>query len=63
MEIVEIIQTLGFPIACVVGLGFYVRELTNEHKNEVKELSKAIDNNTLIITKLYERFVEKEDME
>lgn len=63
MEIVEIIQTLGFPIACVVGLGFYVRELTNEHKNEVKELSKAIDNNTLIITKLYERFVEKEDIE
>lgn len=62
MEIVEIIQTLGFPIACVVGLGFYVRELTNEHKNEVKELSKAIDNNTLIITKLYERFVEKEDV-
>lgn len=53
MEIVEIIQTLGF----------YVRELTNEHKNEVKELSKAIDNNTLIITKLYERFVEKEDIE
>ena len=63
MEIVEIIQTLGFPIACVVGLGFYVRELTNDHKNEVKELSKAIDNNTLIITKLYERFVEKEDKE
>lgn len=56
MEIVEIIQTLGFPIACVVALGYYVRELTNEHKNEVQELSKAIENNTLIITKLYERF-------
>ena len=61
MDVVEIIQTLGFPIACVIGLGYYVKELTNEHKNEVKELSKAIDNNTLIITKLYERFTMEEE--
>lgn len=60
MDIVDLIQNLGFPMACVVGLSFYVRELTNEHKVEVQELSKAIDNNTLIITKLYERFIEKE---
>ena len=61
MEVVDIIQTLGFPIACVIGLGLYVKELTNEHKNEVRELSKAIDNNTLIITKLYERFTMEEE--
>lgn len=61
MEVVNLIQNLGFPIACVVGLGLYVRELTNQHKQEIKELSTAIENNTLIITKLYERFVDQED--
>lgn len=63
MEIVDIIQNLGFPIACVVGLGLYVRELTNQHKEEVKELSTAIENNTLIITKMYEHFKRTEDVE
>ena len=61
MEIVDLIQNLGFPIACVVGLGLYVRELTTQHRQEIKELSTAIENNTLIITKLYERFVDQED--
>lgn len=27
----------------------------NEHKTEVNELRKTIDNNTLIVSKLYER--------
>lgn len=63
MEIVDIIQNLGFPIACVVGLGLYVRELTKQHKEEVKELSTAIENNTLIITKMYEHFKRTEDVE
>lgn len=61
MDITEIISNLGFPIACVIGLGYYVRELTNQHREEVKELSKAIDNNTLIITKMYEHFKKTEE--
>lgn len=61
MDITEIISNLGFPIACVIGLGYYVRELTNQHREEVKELSKAIDNNTLIITKMYEHFKRTEE--
>lgn len=61
MEIVDLIQNLGFPIACVVCLGLYVRELTNQHREEIKELSTAIENNTLIITKLYERFSDQEE--
>lgn len=61
MDIVDLISNLGFPIACVIGLGYYVRELTNQHREEVKELSKAIDNNTLIITKMYEHFKKTEE--
>ena len=61
MDIVDLISNLGFPITCVIGLGYYVRELTNQHREEVKELSKAIDNNTLIITKMYEHFKRTEE--
>lgn len=38
-EIVTMINTIGFPIACVVALAYYVREITKEHKEEVKNLS------------------------
>ena len=38
-EITTIISTLGFPIACVIALAYYVREITKEHKEEVKNLS------------------------
>ena len=61
MDIVDLISNLGFPFTCVIGLGYYVRELTNQHREEVKELSKAIDNNTLIITKMYEHFKRTEE--
>lgn len=40
-EITTMISTLGFPIACVIALAYYVREITKEHKEEVKNLSDA----------------------
>lgn len=58
MDIVELISNVGFPIACVIAMGYYVKDLTREHKEEVEQLRGAIENNTLIITKLYERLVQ-----
>jgi hypothetical protein len=55
MEIVDIISNVGFPIACVIGLAYYVREINNQHKTEVDDLRTAIENNTLVITKLIDR--------
>ena len=46
--ITSIISSVGFPIAACVGLFWYMTK-----QNE--ELKKAIDNNTLILTKLCER--------
>ena len=53
----DLIQNCGFPIACVLGLGYYVKYLTDTHKKEIETLRQALDNNTQIITKLYERFI------
>lgn len=33
-EVVQIIQTLGFPIACVVALGVFLYKIINRDKDE-----------------------------
>ena len=51
----QIISTVGFPIAACIGLFWYMSKQTENHKEETDKLKQAIDNNTIIITKLYER--------
>ena len=63
---VQMISTYGVSIAAMIALAVYIvkkdkenqaviNEIMNEHKTEVNELRKTIDNNTLIVSKLYER--------
>lgn len=58
--IVQIISNLGFPIAMCGALFWYINKQTELHKDEMHELKQSIDNNTLIITKLYERLADHE---
>lgn len=63
---IQIISTYGVSIAAMIALAVYIvkkdkenqaviKEIMNEHKSEVNDLRKTIENNTLIVTKLYER--------
>ena len=63
---IQIISTYGVSIAAMIALAVYIvkkdkenqaiiNEIMNAHKTEVNELRKTIENNTLIVTKLYER--------
>lgn len=63
---IQIISTYGVSIAAMIALAVYIvkkdkenqaviNEIMNEHKGEVNDLRKTIENNTLIVTKLYER--------
>lgn len=63
---IQIISTYGVSIAAMIALALYIvkkdkenqaviNEIMNEHKGEVNDLRKTIENNTLIVTKLYER--------
>ena len=63
---IQVISTYGVSIAAMIALAVYIvkkdkenqaviNEIMNEHKNEVNDLRKTIENNTLIVTKLYER--------
>ena len=62
----QIISTYGVSIAAMIALAVYIvkkdkenqaviNEIMNEHKSEVNDLRKTIENNTMIVTKLYER--------
>ena len=66
MDIIQIISSLGFPIACCLGLGWYVKtqtdnyrndvkEIQREHKEETKQMTDALNNNTLALQHLAEK--------
>lgn len=54
-EAVEIISSVGFPIACVVFLFYYIKTLNTQHKEESKEFAQALNNNTIVLQKLCDK--------
>ena len=41
-DVITIIQTVGFPIACCIALFIYLLKTAKAHKEEVNELKQAI---------------------
>ena len=49
------VSTIGFPaLMCIIILR-YMQENDNKNREQVKELAKALENNSLVVTKLMER--------
>lgn len=51
-EIINIVSTVGFPIGMCIILMWYVKDLTDKHRDESKEFTKALNDNTAVIRKL-----------
>lgn len=76
-DIITAISTLGFPIVACIGMGWYVKyqtdsnnqevsDMRKEHKQEIDKVTKALNDNTLVIQKLCDKLdkikcVENED--
>ena len=69
-DIVQISSAVGFPIVAAVGCAYFVKwqyeqnnkqleSMRQEHKEEVANMTKAIENNTLALTRLIEK-IDKE---
>lgn len=54
-NLTAIIGTLGFPIVMCLMFFKYIRQMTEQHKQEVKELSEAVNNNTLVMQQLIDK--------
>lgn len=70
--VITAIGSLGFPIVACVAMAIFFREVNNNyrndlkeannnHKNEIDKLTEAINNNTLVITKLIDRMDKQND--
>lgn len=71
-DFVQIINTIGFPIACCLAMGYFFKYITDKdrderqalserHDNEMKEITAALNNNTLALQKLCERLGAADD--
>ena len=54
-EIIQIIQSLGFPVACVVALFWQNNHLNAQHKEEMAAITDALENNTQALIRLEEK--------
>ena len=70
MDWAQLISTLGFPIVCCVAMAIYVTKITQQNREDTKELNKqhteemlefkedikeALNNNTIALNKLCEK--------
>ena len=62
----QIIMSIGFPIVACIAMGWYVREITNkhdeqiermnnQHKEVMKQVTEALNNNTLALQRLCDK--------
>lgn len=69
-DLAQIISAIGFPIVAAVGCAYFVKwqyeqnqkqieEMRKEHKEETANMTKAIENNTIALTRLIEK-IDKE---
>lgn len=42
-------------------MGWYVNKKDKEHKSEIDRLSNVVENNTLVLNKIYEHITERND--
>ena len=50
--ITQLISTIGFPIAMCIYLLIYIKSFDEKYCEKLDSMAKAIENNTLVISKL-----------
>lgn len=50
--VAQLISTIGFPIAMCIYLLIYIKSFDEKYCDKLDSMAKAIENNTLVITKL-----------
>lgn len=53
--ITTLITSVGFPIVVCLICFMYIKTMTESHKDEVKQLTEAIQNNTLVMQQLVDK--------
>lgn len=54
----QVIGSLGFPIVMCFYMMKQNREMDKDHKEEVSQLREAVENNTLMMQKIFDKLEE-----
>lgn len=68
MDIINMIQSVGVPVAFCIAMGYYVKHISDQHredvnrlneqhKEEIAEVTTALNNNTIALQKLTDYLV------
>lgn len=68
MDIITMIQSVGVPVAFCIAMGYYVKhisdqhredvsKLNEQHREEIAEVTQALNNNTIALQKLTDYLV------
>lgn len=52
---IQVIQTLGFPIAVAIAMFWQNTKLQEQHKEEMAKITEALNNNTIALTELKDK--------
>ena len=53
--IINLVTTVGFPVAVCLATMYYIKYLNDQHKQEIDKLSEALQNNTLVMQRLLDK--------
>lgn len=56
VDVANMIGNYGFPIVCCGAMFWYMIKKDTHHKEESENMRKAIENNTLVIQQLVDKF-------
>ena len=57
-EIINMVSTVGFPIAMCLMLSWYVKTSNDSYREDIRSLQQSIDNNTAVMNKIIEKLEE-----
>lgn len=74
MDIINMIQAVGVPVAFCIAMGWYVKHISDQHREDVQKLNEqhriemnevttALNNNTQALQKLTDFLIYKEGYE
>ena len=55
VDIVNAVSVLGFPIVMCGAMAYFVKYQCDNYRDDINKLGKIVENNTNVITKLFER--------
>lgn len=56
--VTQVVGSLGFPIVMCFYMMKQNREMDKDHKEEVSQLREAVENNTLMMQKIFDKLEE-----